>query len=236
MTHTLKRTTLKNRHYALLAFGLALLAASILFIPFIIANNGVFYYYGDFNVQEIPFYQLCHDAVRNGEIGWSHTTDLGTDFLSSYSFYLLGSPFFWLTIPFPNEFVPYLIGPLLILKFACASLAAYLYLKRYVSNKSYAVLGGLLYALSGFSIYNVFFFHFHEPMIMFPLLLAALDSFIYDKKRVVFAIAVFAACVVNYYFFVGQVLFVVMYYLMIMLTKTCRFKIKEFFILAIEVI
>ena len=236
MTHTLKSPTLKNRHYALLAFGLALLAASILFIPFIAFNGGVFYYYGDFNVQEIPFYQLCHDAVRNGQFGWNHTTDLGSDFLSSYSFYLLGSPFFWLTIPFPNEFVPYLIGPLLILKFACASLAAYLYLKRYVSNKSYAVLGGLLYALSGFSIYNVFFFHFHEPMIMFPLLLAALDSFIYDKKRVVFAIAVFAACVVNYYFFVGQVLFVVMYYLMIMLTKTCRFKIKEFLILAIEVI
>lgn len=236
MTHTLKRPTFKNRHYALYAFGLAILAAAILFVPFIIANGGVFYYYGDFNVQEIPFYQLCHDAVRNGELSWSHTTDLGSDFLSSYSFYLLGSPFFWLTFPFPNEFVPYLIGPLLILKFGCASLAAYLYLKRYVSNKIYAVLGGLLYALSGFSIYNVFFFHFHEPMIMFPLLLAALDAFVYDKRRVVFAVAVFAACVVNYYFFVGQVLFVVMYYLMIMLTKTCTFKIKEFFILALEVI
>ena len=36
MTHTLKSPTLKNRHYALLAFGLALLAASILFIPFIL--------------------------------------------------------------------------------------------------------------------------------------------------------------------------------------------------------
>ena len=58
MTHTLKRTTLKSRQYALLALGLALLAASILFIPFIALNNGVFYYYGDFNVQEIPFYQI----------------------------------------------------------------------------------------------------------------------------------------------------------------------------------
>ena len=220
----------------MLAFGLALVAAAVLFIPFIIFNGGVFYYYGDFNVQEIPFYQMVHDAVKSGQLGWNHMTDLGSDLLSSYSFYLLGSPFFWLTIPFPNEFVPYLIGPLLILKFACASLAAYLYLQRYVREKSFAVLGGLLYAFSGFSIYNVFFFHFHEPMIMFPLLLAALDSFIYDRKRGVFAVAVFAACVVNYYFFVGQALFVIMYYLMIMLTKTCRFKIKEFLILAAEVV
>lgn len=232
----LRRFCPKKHNYALYSFLLALVAAALLFIPFIVLNDGVFYYYGDFNVQEIPFYQMVHDAVRSGELGWSHTTDLGSDLMSSYSFYLLGSPFFWLTIPFPNEFVPYLIGPLLILKFACASLSAYLFLQRYVQNKGFAVIGGLLYAFSGFSIYNVFFFHFHEPMIMFPLLLAALDAFIYDKRRGVFALAVFSACIVNYYFFVGQVLFVVMYYLMIMFTKTCKFRIKEFLILAVEVL
>ena len=236
MMSGLRRLCPKKHNYALYSFLIALVAAVLLFIPFIVLNDGVFYYYGDFNVQEIPFYQMIHDAVRSGELGWSHTTDLGSDVLSSYSFYLLGSPFFWLTIPFPNEFVPYLIGPILILKFACASLSAYLFLRRYVQNKGFAVLGGLLYAFSGFSIYNVFFFHFHEPMIMFPLLLAALDAFIYDKRRGVFALAVFSACIVNYYFFVGQVLFVVMYYLMIMFTKTCKFRIKEFLILAVEVL
>ena len=153
------------------------------FSPVYHNGGGVFYYYGDFNVQEIPFYQLVHDAVRNGDMGWMHNVDLGTDMLSSFSFYLLGSPFFWLTIPFPSEAVPYLIGPLLILKFGCASLSAYLYLKRYVADRNFALVGGLLYAFSGFSIYNVFFFHFHEPMIMFPLLLAALDAFIYDGKK-----------------------------------------------------
>lgn len=226
----------KRRLYALRTFIIALITAAIIFVPFIIINGGVFYYYGDFNVQEIPFYQMAHDAVRSGQLGWSHITDLGSDFLSSYSFYLLGSPFFWSTIPFPSEVVPYLIGPLLIIKFACAALSAYLYLRRYVQNKNYAVIGGLLYAFSGFSIYNVFFFHFHEPMIMFPLLLAALDAFIYDKKRAVFAVTVFSACVVNYYFFVGQVLFVVIYYLMITLTKTYKFRIKDFLILALEVL
>ncbi len=224
----------KNRHYCLLTFLLALGAAAVLFVPFIIYNGGVFYYYGDFNVQEIPFYQLMHGLVRSGQLGWNHLTDLGTDSLASYSFYLLGSPFFWLTVPFPNEAVPNLIGPLLILKFGCAAAAAYAFLQRYVQNKALAVLGGLLYAFSGFSIYNVFFFHFHEPMILFPLLLAALDAFLYDKRRGVFAVTVFAACVVNYYFFVGQVLFVVLYYLMLILTKTVRFRFQEFLLLAAE--
>lgn len=236
MNRRLQKFCPKHHHYALYTFLIALFTAALLFIPFIVIGNGVFYYYGDFNVQEIPFYQLAHDTVRSGNMSWSHITDLGSDFLSSYSFYLLGSPFFWLTIPFPSEFVPYLIGPLLIFKFACAALSAYLYLKRYVQNKTFALIGGLLYAFSGFSIYNIFFFHFHEPLIMFPLLLAALDAFVYDKRRVIFALAVFSACVINYYFFVGQVLFVIMYYLTLTLTKTYKFKIKEFLLLAVEVI
>lgn len=230
----LKGFQVKNRHYLLLSFLSALVTAALLFVPFIVLRGGVFYYFGDFNVQEIPFYQLVHDAVRNGEMGWSHLTDLGSDLLSSYSFYLMGSPFFWMTIPFPNWMVPYLIGPLLILKFACASLSAHIYLKRYVQNQLFAVLGGLLYAFSGFSIYNVFFFHFHEPMIVFPLLLAALDAFLYDNRRGVFALAVFAACAINYYFFAGQVVFVIIYFLMITLTKTYKFRIKNFLLLALE--
>ena len=225
----------KSRHYLLITFLLALGAAAVLFVPYIIIGGGVFYYYGDFNVQEIPFYQLLHAQVHSGDLSWNHLTDLGTDTIASYSFYLLGSPFFWMTIPFPNEIVPNLIGPLLILKFACAAAAAYLFLQRYVQTKSLAVLGGILYAFSGFSVYNVFFFHFHEPMILFPLLLAALDSFLYDKRRGVFAVAVFAACVVNYYFFVGQALFVLMYFLMLCFTKTYRFRIREFLLLALEV-
>lgn len=236
MIKRLKGYCPKKRHYSLRAFLIALVTATILILPYIIYHGGIFYYYGDFNVQEIPFYQLAHDAVRNGQTAWNNLTDLGSDFISSYSFYLLGSPFFYLTLPFPNEFVPYLIGPLMILKFACASLSAYIFLKRYVNNPNFAVLGGILYAFSGFSIYNVFFFHFHEPMIMFPLLLAGLDAFLYDKKRGVFALAVFASCVVNYYFFVGQVLFVIMYYLMITFSKTYKFKLKEFLLLALEVI
>ena len=236
MTNRLTRHTVKGRHWLAITFLAALVTATLLLVPFISYNGGVFYYYGDFNVQEIPFYQLLHSQVRAGELSWNHLTDLGSDTVSSYSFYLLGSPFFWMTIPFPNEFVPNLIGPLLILKFGCAAAAGYFWLQRYVRFKGHAAIGGLLYAFSGFSIYNVFFFHFHEPMIAFPLLLAALDAFLYDRRRGVFAVAVFGACVVNYYFFVGQALFVTMYFLTLTLTKTWRFRLREFLLLTLEVV
>lgn len=65
------------------------------------------------------FTAWAHDAVRSGEVLWNSYTDLGANFIASYSFYLLFSPFFWLTLPFPSEMVPYLMAPLLMLKTAC---------------------------------------------------------------------------------------------------------------------
>ena len=152
-------------------FILGLLVSAAFFVPYMIMSEGYFTFYGDFNVQQIPFYQEVHRAIKSGEIFWNWNTDLGANLIGSYSFYLLGSPFFWLTIPFPNSFVPYLMGPLLILKFGCAALTAYFYIRRFTRTPDAARLGGLLYAFSGFSVYNIFFNHFHEPIIFFPLLL-----------------------------------------------------------------
>ena len=129
----------------------------LIFIPWIIYNGGYFFFYGDFNVQQIPFYQMIHDSIQSGNIGWGYTTDLGANIIGSYSFYMIGSPFFWITLLFPSQAVPYMMAPLLMLKFAFASLAAYLFLRRYVREQRYAMFGALIYAFSGFGIYNIFF-------------------------------------------------------------------------------
>ena len=128
--------------------------------------------------------------LRNGQFGVEPAHGPGGDFIGSYSFYLLGSPFFWLTIPFPSEWLQFLMGPLLILKFACATLTGYVYLHRYTKTRDTALLGAVLYAFSGFSIYNVFFNHFHEAIVFFPLLLAALDEYMAARRRGLFALAV----------------------------------------------
>ena len=194
------------------AFFLALAMAAVMFLPFVIMDKGCFFYYGDFNVQQIPFYRLCHDAVRSGDIFWNWNTDLGANFIGSYSFYLLFSPFFWLTLPFPTEAIPYLIAPLLVLKFATAAFTSCLYIRRFVKEDSTAVLGSLLYAFSGYMIYNVFFNHFLEVVAFFPLLLVALEELMVNNRRGVFALAVAFNAIVNYWFFIGEVVFVVIYF------------------------
>lgn len=232
-----KLSTLKpQKEKYLSTFLFALITAAALFLPYMFMAEGYFIFYGDFNVQQIPFYQQCHKAVREGNIFWSWTTDLGANFIGSYSFYLLGSPFFWLTIPFPNWMVPYLMGPLLILKFACAALTAYCYIRRFTRTPAAARLGGLLYAFSGFSVYNIFFNHFHEAIIAFPLLLLAVELLITENRRFVFALAVALCAVMNYFFFFGMVVFTVIYFFVRLFSGAVQVKLSRFAVMLFEAV
>lgn len=208
-------------------FFIALFTAALIFLPFVVYDHGYFIYYGDFNVQQISFYRMIHDSIRSGNIGWSWTTDLGANLIGSYSFYLLGSPFFWVTLLFPSAAIPYLMAPLLVLKFALAAFTAYWYLRRFL-RPNYAALGGLLYAFSGFSIYNIFFNHFHEAIIYFPLMLLAMEMYMKDGKRGCFAAAVFLSALSNYYFFIGQSIFLVIYWVVRAMSGDWHVKFSKF--------
>lgn len=233
---TLPQNTLQKPQSRLLMTFLVTLGMGILlFLPFIIFDRGYFIYYGDFNVQQIAFYRLAHDCVREGNVFWNWTTDLGANFIGSYSFYLLGSPFFWLTLPFPSAAVPYLMGPLLMLKFACAGTAAYALLRRFV-RPNLAMLGGILYAFSGFSIYNVFFNHFHEAIIYFPLMLLGLELYMKDNRRGFFALMVFFSALSNYYFFIGQVFFILIYWFVRMASGEWECTVSKFLWLGFEAV
>lgn len=215
-------------------FLIALSVAAIFFLPYIFIDSGYFLFFGDFNVQQIPFYKMAHEMIRSGNIGWNWNTDLGVNFIGSYSFYLLGSPFFWLTLPFPNWMIPYLMGPLLILKFGCAALAAYFYIRRFTKTPSAAMLGSLLYAFSGFSIYNIFFNHFHEAIIFFPLLLLAIELFITENRRGPVAIMVCICAMSNYFFFFGMVVFIIIYWFVRVLSGCWKLSISRFLWLIFE--
>lgn len=226
----------EQSHCCRKAFFLALLTAALFFIPFMIWDKGYFFFFGDFNVQQIPFYKLAHEAVRKGDIFWNWYTDLGANFIGSYSFYLIGSPFFWLTLPFPTEFVPHLMAPLLILKHACAAFTSCLYLKRFVRKPEFAVLGSLLYAFSGYAVYNIFFNHFHEAIIFFPLLLVGLEELMVNNRRGFFAAAVAVNAFVNYWFFIGEVVFTLLYFAVRAFSPEWRMRWGKFFLTAWEAV
>ena len=151
----------------------------------------------------------ANDQRKEGNLSYTWINDIGTSFIGTYEYYNLTSPFFLITLIFPASWYPYLIGPMLIIKMVVAALLAFIYLKRYVKNEDYAIAGALLYAFSGFQITNLLF-HFQDVIALFPLLLIALDKAMYENKKGLIAIAVAINAITNYFFFIGQVVFLVL--------------------------
>ncbi|SDB39003.1 membrane protein YfhO [Pseudobutyrivibrio sp. YE44] len=194
----------------LICFGIALLS----FIYFIWKGDGFLVITNDFNDQQIPFTISAHKAILNGGIsGFSWDVDLGTSTLNAYSFYCLGSPFFWLTMLFPANAFPYIAGWIYMLKYACAGLFAYIYLKRFVKDTRWAMVGAILYAFSGYSSINLIFYHFHDVIALFPLLLIGIEIIHEKKDYRLFIFAVFLNCFLNYFFFIGEVIFCIIYFI-----------------------
>lgn len=221
------------------AVGLCALTAAIFFLPFYLLDGGFFHYAGDFNSQQISFYRYMNGFVKGAGYPdsafagaphntFSWATDLGSGVMNAYSFYLYGSPFFWLSVLLPQSWLPYMMVPLLVLKFGVAGGGAYLYLRRYVKNANYAVLGACLYALSGFAVYNVFFNHFVDVVALFPYLLWALDEAIYENRHGLFAFWVAVNLLNNYFFFVGQVIFLCIYFVCKLTAKDFRLTVRKF--------
>lgn len=221
----------------LIVFSAAALIMLVIMLPLIIYNGGYFLYYGDFNSQQIPFYKHVGEAIANGGLfGWDWGTDLGSPLFTSYSFYNTGSPFFWITEIFPKSITISLIPFLLAIKTGVSALTSYAYMRRFLKNTNACFIGAMLYAFSGFQAYNVFFNHFHDAVAFFPLLLLALEMNVQDNKKGVFALCVALCGVVNYYFFISEVIFVIIYFIIRCTDKNFNITIPKFLKLAFEAV
>ncbi len=232
-----KRLQAENTKQAVItSFVFAAALALFIFLPFLIVDKGFFLYCGDYNSQQIPFYVHVQQFIKDGGGTWDWGTDLGSSFINSYSFYNLGSPFLWLTLPFPSSWIPYMMVPLFMLKFGSIAAGACLYLRRYAKTATMPIVVSVVYAFCGFNVYNIFFNHMLEPVVFFPFLLWAMDGLILEKKTGWFALFVGLALLNSYFFFIGNVVFLLIYFIIQCLFGTYRFRLPAFLQLGFEAI
>lgn len=204
------RNDINSKELAMTA-GCSLLTGLIVFGFFLIRSHGFFTVLDDFNIQQIPFYAGAWEAIHSGTGEWFWGLDLGSSFVNGFSFYNLGSPFFWIYLLLPKESLPWLMGVLYIVKYMTASITAYLFLS-YMTKSRYSVVGALIYAFSGFQTTNLMFFHFHDAVAFFPLMLLGAEKSIREEKRILLILAVLINCLINYFFFIQEAVFLGLYY------------------------
>jgi hypothetical protein len=138
----------------------------------------------------------------SGAPWWSWNTLWGDNFIGGYSYYAITSPFTWFICLFPRENILLVMIIALYLKFIAAGVTAYSFFKYVGFDKDKCVVGGLCYATSSFFITNLYYYHFCEPIIVFPLLLIAVEKVLHNDKYAVTLLALTSFLVVwiNYYF------------------------------------
>lgn len=180
---------------------LIILIALIGLLPALL-QYGCFMVAKDFSTQQVPFIVETKRMLASGIPFWSWNSYIGADFIGSYSFYTLTSPFVWFVCLFPYKYILQGITIALILKLVAAGSLTYLYLRKMTISKDVSVIGGLLYSFSSFAISNIGYYHFMEPMIVFPLFVYVIEVFLRQEKYGEFylGLGAFSVAFINYYF------------------------------------
>ena len=207
---------LSRRKYAGLQCALiCALCGFVSFAPFLFRDGGFFHVWSDFNVQQMPFGMAMHNSLSELNIGgWTWNYGPGMSTIQAFSFYGLGSPFVWISMLLPVNLYPYLAGWIYILKYTAAGVSAFYFIRRFTKKESSAIAGALMYAFSGFQATNLMYYHFHDVVALFPLILLGLEKVLEDPKdRGTLVFAVFLNALNNYYFLVLEATFTGLYFL-----------------------
>lgn len=220
---------------AFIAFAFGFVMFILIVLPELIAHNGILIIDGDTRTQDIPFMYHLRNSILNGNLIWDHSTGLGAQFLSSYAYYNLFSPFSLLYLLVPANAVIYAMPYITALKFGIGSMLAYFYIRRFMKDPHFAVIGGVVYMMSSFSSYNLVF-HFTDIIALFPIMLIALEQLCREHRRGAFALACALMAYVNYYFFFGQAVFIAIYFFVRCADSQDGFRVKQVGTVLIEAV
>lgn len=204
-------------------------------LPILVVSKGIYLWTGDFEYQNIPFIHYLVEKWQTEIPLWDWYSDLGMNFTGSYAFYGLASPVVLLGILFSDHALYYGLGFIYGLLFAFAALSSCMYAEQYVKKQSSAFICGILYAFSGFQIYNMVFM-FADVIAMFPLLLYCFDKLIHEKRPAGFAVMLALSGIVNYYFLWGECVFLLIYFIVKTVTRQIKLDLRLFLQLAFETV
>ena len=190
---------------------LSLAIALIGILPVLLKYHGNLYLVGDYMTQIIPFIKESRRMILSGTPWWSHTSFLGANFIGTYAYYTLGSPFFWPLVCLPERYLGIGLTAAFILKQTVSSLCAFLYLRTHIRTEGFAMAGALAYAFSAFSLDSTYYFIFLDTIAFFPLVLLFTDRVLKGEGGIGLSFAALIQAAVNYYLFVSTSVFFLLY-------------------------
>ena len=206
---------------------LTLFTLAMALLP-VLAFRGDLWLSSDFLHQEISFILETKRMFATGAPWWSWNTYLGSDFIGSYAFYTLTSPFVWINCLLPESLLEVGIAITFVLKFLCVAWLSFAYIHKMGVSQENSVLGAFLFTFSSFNIASLYYYHFYEPIIAFLILLIAIERLLRCEKWGMTAVALsaFAVTFVNFYFAIGSFIAALIYVFFRAFSCEINFSIK----------
>lgn len=148
---------------------------------------------------------------------WSWQLGLGASVFKTFSYYVIGDPFAYLSLFFNKNHLIFAFQLIEILRVFFAGYSFVFLAKRFNVKNSAILIGSIAYISSGFAIYSSLFQPFFiNALILFPLLIVGIDNIFKNKSSVFFGIIVYFALTVNFYLAfllgIGCLVYVILYY------------------------
>lgn len=142
---------------------------------------------------------------------WTWQLGIGSDVIHSMSYYGLGDVISYLIVLFPEQYLEFGYGFLMILRMYLAGMTMIFYLKKYKYSSVVNAASGIFYAFCGTLLMFVHPF-FANPLILLPLLLKSIDRVFEGKSIKSFAWLVAYTFINNFYFAYMLVIMVIFYF------------------------
>ena len=171
---------------------------------------------GDYTQQTIPFYTNGYDDwwhfFKTGEFPlWDSSTNLGVNNIGANAFYYALNPFFLPILLVPRPFIAQGIALLMIGKLVLAAFTMKAYLRYMGVKPQTALLFAFAFAFCGWNTYYLWFNHFMEVTVVFPLVFLGIEKVLKEKRPWLLAGALALMGFTNYFFLVTTCIVGVIY-------------------------
>lgn len=182
--------------------------------------------YSDMYHQYVPFFNEFMNKVKGGEsLFYSFHAGLGSNFLALFAYYL-ASPLNWLAFLFPQKYLIEFMSYMVIIKLGLCGLTSCIYLRKRFNTNDFPILFfSCFYALSGFTAaynYNVMWL---DCVVLLPLILLGLERLVSEGKCALYCITLALAILSNFYLSILMCIFIVLYFIVLLLTEKRSLKI-----------
>lgn len=165
-------------------------------------------------------FQLFHEYVNilqgalrgEGFPEWDWSIGAGADTITSYGYYVIGDPFVYLGVFFPESLREFSFHLIMFVRMWCVGLSYLIFVRKFKVSHGAALLGALMYTFSFFVIYNTGRHPFFIlPLIWYPLLCLGVEKILSRESGLLFSIMVGVSAIVNFYFFYKLTILVFIY-------------------------